>query len=133
MDRLQDDYAFFQELIDTVPGESELVVENRTQTLSRTELQARLDAKISEAKEKAAKNAPIIPEKSEKPLRPSKPSEKPSKTSEKPSKLIEKPSKPTEKPSKPTEKPLRPTEKPLKPLKPSKKSPKPKSNKPQSI
>ena len=77
MDKVNDDFEFFRDLIETIPGEIEAVLPVHNQTLSRSELQDRLQAKLNEVKMK----------KSEKPYKQAKyvksPKDKTSSTPEK--------------------------------------------------
>ena len=55
MSEFEDDFKFFRDAIECIPGEADTVMPSAPQNLSRNELQARLDAKIQIAQAKNSK------------------------------------------------------------------------------
>lgn len=57
MSEFEDDFRFFKDAIESVPGEVDVVKAIEPQHLSRNDLQDRLNRKIAEAKVKKAKSS----------------------------------------------------------------------------
>ena len=52
MEKFEDDFRFFRDAIESIPGETDTVIQMKPQNLSRNDLQERLTAKINQAKSK---------------------------------------------------------------------------------
>ena len=52
MENFDQHFRFFKDVVESMPGENDVVVQAAPQTFSRNELQAKLNTKIEEAKNK---------------------------------------------------------------------------------
>ncbi|OMJ80002.1 hypothetical protein SteCoe_19822 [Stentor coeruleus] len=60
MERLDEDFKFFKSIVDSFPGENEASQPLPPQTLSRSELQGRLEAKMEQVRHKISEKDPEI-------------------------------------------------------------------------